>query len=117
MLTITESKTKPVWNVIYGNFNSGRIEVFNVFNHYSFAADCQKIAKKYKDDKEKFAEELKRSLMYFFWSKCEWEVIVSHWPPKDRDRDEKIDVYDQVILNWQSFLDYTWEHRKEIKVK
>ena len=117
MLEATEKNKKPAWNVLYGDFNGRNIRTFNVYNHYSFANDIQKLTKKYKDNKEAFADELKKSLMYFFWSKCEWEVIVSHWPPKEDFHDAKIDVYDQVMMNWDIFLDYTWEHRKEIKVK
>jgi len=103
------------WNVIYGNFNSGKIETYNIFNHYRFHEDCVKNAKKNRDNKEAFAERLKLDLKYYYWSKCEWEVIVSHWPPAERFHDEKIDVYDQVMNNWQIFLDYVWEHRKELK--
>ena len=117
MLEITESKEKLVWNTIYSDFNARRIRVYNVFGHYGFLVDCQKNAKKNKDNKEAFAEQLRRDLMYHFWSKCEWEVIVSHWPPRDGGAEEKIDVYDQVRLNWNIFLDYAWEHRKEFKVK
>lgn len=52
--------------------------------------------------------------MYYFWSKCEWEIIISGWPPRDDFNDAKIDVYDQVKLNWDKFVDYTWDHRKEL---
>lgn len=106
------------WNVIYGNFNRGDIETFNIFNHGGFVEDCKKAAKKHKDDKEAFAKEVRSSLMYYYWSKCEWEVIVSHWPPSEhhseRFRDEKIDVFDQVTMNWDIFIDYLWEHKKEL---
>lgn len=117
MLDYKNDGKKPCWNVIYGNFNSREIETFNVFRHYGFAASCQKNAKKHNDNKEAFAEQLRCDLMYYFWSKCEYEVIVSHWPSKEDDRDRKIDIYDQVMLNWDIFLDYTWEHRKEIKAQ
>lgn len=31
------------------------------------------------------------------------------------ERGEKIDVYDQLRLNWNEFIKYIKEHRKEIK--
>lgn len=100
---------KLEWNVLHENFNARKIESFNIFDHYSFNEDVKKLFKKYKDDKEKFEEELIRSLKYYFWAKCEWEVIVSDWPPSKRDPvEEKIDVFDQIILNKQIFLDYVW---------
>lgn len=152
------------WNVYYGDFNSGEIKLYNIFNHWAFYNACCKAKRKYKDDKEGFAKEVRSNLMYFFWSKCEWEIILDHWPNgelydmrtcmkagelidmlgsaghkphlsalseslKDRDvmikaylnpsRYEKIkiDVYDQVKNNWDVFIDYLWEHRKELKAR
>lgn len=110
------------WNVFYGDFNNRDIETYDIFDHWSFRLDCQKLLKKYdkvfkKDgtfDRETFAEELRRDLMYYFWSKCEWEIILSHWPPSDRHREMKIDVFDQVRLNYDVFVDYVWSNRKEL---
>lgn len=102
------------WNVYISEFNDNRIETYNVFDHYSFMEDCRKNAKKCADNKEAFAEKVRRDLMYYFWSKCEWEIILSHWPPREDAREEKIDVYDQVMLNWNVFIDYLWENRKEL---
>lgn len=45
---------------------------------------------------------LDRECMYYYWSKCEWEVIVSAWPPRDGS-DKKIDVYFQLKANWEQF--------------
>lgn len=113
----------PVWNVIVGNFNSREIEFHDVFNHYGLLRDIAKTSRKLTRNKEltdeqkkqAFAEELRRDMMYYYWSKCEWEIIVSHWPPRESDRDVKLDVWDQVKANWDIFLDYTWEHRKDIE--
>ena len=106
-----------VWNVYVGNFNSGLIESHNVFDHWRFLEDCRKNAKKNGGDKDAFAEQLRRDLMYYYWSKCEWEIIIDHWPHCDRFRDEKVDVYDQVRLNWDKFVDYVWQNIGELKKK
>lgn len=111
------------WNVYISDFNEKRIETYNIFLHYSFMADCQKIVKKYVKieksegtfDRCAFAEEVRRSLMYYFWSKCEWEIILSHWPPRKDAREEKIDVYDQVRLNWDTFIDYLWSNKDVVR--
>ena len=78
--------------------------------------------------------------MYRFWAKSEWEVIVTTWPPyvdseeidrlvKERknslnngnnfyctnvhlEHDFKLDVYTQIALNWDRFIDYVWQNRK-----
>jgi hypothetical protein len=51
---------------------------------------------------EAYEQILDRECMYYYWSKCEWEVIVSEWPPRDGS-DKKIDVYYQLKANWEQF--------------
>ena len=111
----TEKKKELVWNVYIGNFNAQCIEVFNIFHHVRFFADLKKIAKKYKNDREMFEEEVRRNLMYYYWSKCEWEIILTGWPQREGYNDEKVDVYSQVMLNWDVFIDYLWENRGALK--
>lgn len=127
------------WNVYYHAFNDKEIKTFNIFNHGRFREDVEKHLKKYKD-KDEFAEKLKSSLMYYFWSKAEWEVVITSWVPhitmseldrlnaerekniKEYNREpyslyvnpdvgEKIDVYEQVMNNWNVFLDYVWNSK------
>ena len=102
------------WNVYVENFNTRRIEKYNIFKHYSFLKDCVKFAKIKDITKQEFAEKVKRSLSYFFWCKCEWEIILSAWPPREDFREEKIDVYSQVCLNFDIFIDYLWNHKQEL---
>lgn len=101
------------WNVYYGNFNAKKIETFNIFKHTYFVNDCVHNFKHNKD-KDSFAKQLKRDLMYYFWSRCEWEIILSDWPPSDRFNKAKIDAFDQIMLNWDIFVDYIWNNRKEL---
>ena len=106
------------WNVYIEDFNNKRIEIYNVLNHGGFLKDVQKAIKKFKNDKEAFEKEVKSSLMYYYWSKCEWEIILSSWPERKDFKEEKIDVYDQVMLNWDVFINYLWDNQKEIlKIK
>lgn len=49
-------------------------------------------------------ERLKRMCMYYFWAKCEYEVIVSSWPYREGS-DRKIDIYAQLEANWHIFKD------------
>ena len=98
-----------VWNVYIENFNRSKIESYNIFKHYGFLTDVKKAYKKYKNNFKAFSDEVKRALMYFFWSKCEWEIILSDWPHHDSFHDEKVDVYDQVMLNWDIFIKYVWD--------
>lgn len=100
-----------IWNVIVRNMNTDSIETFNVFDHYGVIKDIASMVRK-RMNRAAFAEELRRSLMYHFWSKYEWEVLVSPWGSNPKDIHKKIDVYWQIMNNWDIFLEYTWKNRK-----
>ena len=102
------------WNVYLDDFNNRCIRTLNIFEHASFMDGCRKAAKKYKDDRTAFEEQIERLLKYYFWCKCEYEIVLDTWPPSPRFHPEKVDVYDQVKLNWPVFTDWLWEHRKEL---
>jgi len=102
-----------VWNVFVFNLNTRKIEIHNVFNHGSFLLYSAKWIKKYKDDREKLEKEIRRELTYYYWSRFEWEIIISNFSSKVDD-EIKVDVYEQVRMNWDIFFDYFWEHRKDI---
>ena len=102
------------WNVYIENFNKKEIEVYNIFNHGGFWNDIVVSKNKYKE-KEDFLEDVKKRLMHHYWSRCEWEIILSGWPPSTKFNNKKIDVYQQVLLNWELFSNYLWEHIDEIK--
>ena len=99
--------TDLVWNVVYHDISTDKIKVYNIFKHGSFMEDLQKHYKKHKT-KETFAEALRKSLMYYFWSKCEWEILISPWCGSKKNEAIKADVYWQVMNNWDHFLDYVW---------
>ena len=93
--------------------------------------------------KEDFAEQLRREVQYYYWSKTEWECIITSQPHIDRkelqriisdcylqrkkadypcrrahinlSHSDKIDVYDQLCLNWDEFVDYVWSYSKARK--
>lgn len=103
-------KVALTWNAYSHNLNSGKIEVTNIFKHWKFDEDVQTDLRKCRS-KDEFAERLRKNLMYYFWSKCEHEVIVSSWPYTDKAA-EKVDVYQQVMMNWEIFLNYVWSRRE-----
>ena len=128
------------WNVYTHDFNGKKIKVFNIFNHGRFLEDVKKDLKKC-EAKEEFAEKLRGHLFYYYGSKCEWEVVITSWTPhitiselnrlnaerdralKEHNREpyslyvnpdvaEKVDVYSQVLLNWDVFVEYVWSHKR-----
>lgn len=102
------------WYVYYYNINKRKIDIFNIFEHGGFVKYAKEHAQTYKT-KEEFAERLKSELLYYFWSKAEWEVIVAPWVGGDKEKDSvKIDVYDQVMNNFEVFADYVWNNKEEL---
>ena len=81
-----------------------------MFNHGSFKNEVDMILKE-KLSKEVFTEKLRREVMYYFWSKCEYEIILSPWT--GRADDIKIDIYDQIMMNFDRFVDYVWSFKSE----
>lgn len=46
-----------------------------------------------------FKEFVKSESQYQFWSRCEYEIILSDWPPSNPPIEEKWDVFDQIMMN------------------
>lgn len=130
---------KPIYNVYVHDLNGRKIKEYNIFNHGRFYEDTKKNLKKCKT-KDEFAEEFKKSLMWCFWSKCEWETVITSFPPRiDKDeldrlnnecknhlegygrepyslyvnptKRKKVDVYEQCMLNFDMLVDYVWNSK------
>ena len=101
------------WNVYYYNLNLQKIETYNIFKHGGFVKGVKEIIKR-SQDKAHFETALKTELMYYFWSKSQWEIIISPWCGNKKPCDVKIDVFNQVMMNWSIFVNYCWDNREEI---
>lgn len=124
-----------VWNVYDHDINNKQIKIYNIFKHSSFNQDVQKILNEDLSYIE-FSEKLNRIAQYYFWSKAECEVVITSWVPhidnKELDRlnaereerrgrlyyvnldvGEKVDIYDQLHLNWERFVSYVYSFKKK----
>ena len=100
------------WNVYYDEFNQNKIIPFNIFKHYTFNQDVIKLLRS-DLTKEQFEKELDRKLLYSFWSKCEYETTIYMGSWVGRSEPIKIDIYSQVKLNWNRFVDYCWSFKED----
>ena len=98
------------WYVYYHDSNTQKIIKYNIFNHGTFTKEMNEIKKK-TSTKEEFAEKLDHMMRYYFWSKCEYEIILSPWT--GRADDIKIDVYDQIMMNFDRFVDYCLSFKED----
>lgn len=102
------------WNVYIENVNRSAIEVYNIFDHGRFVQSCAAMVSKVGENRAEFDKKLRSEVMYYFWSKCEWEIILDAWPSFPKFKPLKVSVYDQVNLNWDIFADYVWNHRIDL---
>ena len=121
---------KLVWNVYRHDINGKKIEIYNVFNHGSFNNDVAQLTTE-RLNYNGFSEKLRRIAQYYFWSKAEYETVITSWPPHidneeinrimsnrekhttyayyvNLDVGSKIDIYEQLMLNWDKFAYYVW---------
>ena len=85
-------KTNLVWKVYVYNRNSKGMEQYNLFENYNF---LHSVAEHTRDCEE-------------------WEIIISPWIAQGQNEERKIDVYEQIMMNWDVFIDYLWKHRKQV---
>ena len=111
------------WNVIV-EWN-GEVEFHNVFAHWRLWEDLCKLRKKFgkrnatEEDRAEFEKQTRHFLMYYYWSKCEWEIVATGFPCFIIDGQlrfgRKLDVWEQVEANWARFFDYLWSNRMLLK--
>ena len=100
---------KPLsWLVTHHDCNADKIKYYDILK---YRQDFIKKLKKQCTTKEEFAEKMEREMMYYFWSKCEWEVIIELdddgrvWlsPWVGSRNPERIDVTDREDFDWKGF--------------
>lgn len=101
------------WNVLNHNIGSDEIVQFNIFDHSGFRKDMREAARNIYD-RDEFTKAGRRSLMYYFWSKCEYEIVVIPFGSNPKGVHRKIDVYNQVWGNREAFIEYCLSHRAEL---
>ena len=115
---MAKKEFKPFeWMVLYHNFNSDKIEQYNVLKYRE--DDIKKMRKKCKTEEE-FSEKLRREMMYYYWSKCEWEMIITKtennriiltpWCGCKSPDEVAIDITNNTDFDWVGFAD---KHIKE----
>lgn len=94
--------------------NNQTVENYVPFSYKCWLKEIKSIKKKC-NTKEKFYEELRREVMWRYWSKAEWELIVtktadgrvilSPWCGCRNPDESAIDVTDDASFDWVSFAE------------
>ena len=140
-----EDKSKLVWNIFAEEH--GEIVPINIFEYnWVFLKDGLLVAKKkYKDNFEEFADHIRSWLQHEYWSRSEYETVITSWPPYIEDAElerinkekaehiekygkfyresveltvgYKIDIFTQIMMNWDRFIEYIWNNKHLITEK
>lgn len=98
------------WNVFVHDINKRQMKIFNVFNHGRYRQEIIELLNcRYDYTLEEFKEKVKASTMYYYWCKCEWEILIAPWVGDFDKESVKIDVYKQLEINWNHYIKYLWE--------
>ena len=99
------------WYVYRYDINSDKIVKYDIFNHGAFCDYVNKHLNEYNKEKdvnmtkESFKEAIRKEIMYYFWAKCEYEIVITNlFEPATVQ--EKIDVAAQIMINFDIFIDY-----------
>ena len=98
------------WNVYKRNFRTNKIETFNIFDHYKFSESIEKLLKNCKG-KNEFKGLLEKELIYYFLCRFEYEIVISSFPYKENN-EIKVDIYSQIMNNYNLFVDYIWNKKR-----
>lgn len=121
------------WNVYRVGCHKNEVDYFNIFRHGDFYCEVKEALAK-ADNKEDFSAKVRSSLFYYFCSKYEWEIGITepfpHITKEEVDRlaaldfkrresvnletHKKIDVYQQIMINFDHFIDYIWQNKENI---
>lgn len=71
--------------------------VFRPYNVIPYLVRCYNDSEKKPETFEEFKEFVKSQSMYQWWSRCEYEIILSDWPGQTVS--SKWDVHMQVLMN------------------
>ena len=91
--------SKLEWNV-YKIDSQNKLIPFNIFDHWKFKADILDLKLKNED----FSKQVERCLFRYFCGKYEYEIEIS--PLLDNRNVYKVDIYSQIMLNFDKFVDY-----------
>ena len=103
------------WEALIDDFNSKNIKPYNIL---AYREEFIKKLKKSSLSKEAFEEKLMREMLYYYWSRCEYEMLLG----KNEDgsvflthlvgnTDDQITVTNETGISWVAFVDELAKNR------
>lgn len=111
------------YRVITWDFSTDRVKHYDIMPYLYRRLEEKKKRKQItlKDlTLEKLKEFIDDESKYQFWARCQYEVILSSWPPRENGRRHKMDVYEQIHMNLDNIAKLMYDDlqkRKPVRVK
>lgn len=103
-------RAKLEWNVLLHDFNKDEIRNYNIFWEKSPEEIANRIKKNKITTYKEFKESMKRDFMARYWSRAEYEIIVSGFCKNAKEY--KIDVWRQIEMNLDRVLEHIIDEMK-----
>ena len=87
---------KPFYTIIY-NINKKEFEHYDIMPYLIEEYKKKKKKKKHPKTFDEFKKFIEGASMYMYWSRCEYELILTSWPCEDKK--EKINIHNQIMMN------------------
>lgn len=87
---------KPFYTIIY-DINKKSFEPYDVMPYLINEYKVKKKKKKHPNTFDEFKKFIEGASMYMYWSRCEYELILTSWPNEDKQK--KIDIHNQIMMN------------------
>lgn len=104
------------WYVYRHDSNKGKIVKYNVINTGVINHLIERLNQIKKEkgrwNYDDFTVAAMQIYRYYYWGKCEHEIIIKEWVGKEAE--EKVDVFDQLMLNWDIFVDHLYDYVIEL---
>lgn len=95
------------WNVFLYNYNLKKVIVYNVLQSNSLIDEIHKAYnKKEIIDYESLRDKIHGYILYHFWCKSEYEIAIGGLFTKNELELVKIDIYTQLMINFDRFIEY-----------
>lgn len=96
---------KLTYNILNYDWNAHKVRNYNVLAHLDLDKIRKKILKKEISNYEELKTYLRNELIYVFWCRSEFEIIVGDLSCRE-DTFEKIDGWRQIEMNLDLIVNY-----------
>lgn len=104
---------KLEWYVLNYEWNEHKIVNYNIFGQRFVDELYKKVKSKKINNIQELKEYIDSYCKYYYWSRCEYEILVGDLFGKYPSEFEKIDVYRQIEMNIDRITEYV---NNELKI-